>query len=30
VMNHFGYNARSTQVVCPNIPPGTERQICNL
>jgi hypothetical protein len=20
-MNHFGYNARSTQVVCPNIPP---------
>jgi hypothetical protein len=22
VMNHFGYNARSTQVVCPNIPPA--------
>jgi hypothetical protein len=21
VMNHFGYNTRSTQVVCPNIPP---------
>jgi hypothetical protein len=20
-MNHFGYNTRSTQVVCPNIPP---------
>jgi hypothetical protein len=22
VMNHFGYNARSTQVVCPNILPA--------
>jgi hypothetical protein len=30
-MNHFGYNARSTQVVCPNIPPALKDKFitCN-
>jgi hypothetical protein len=31
VMNHFGYNARSTQIVCPNIPPALKDKFvtCN-
>jgi hypothetical protein len=31
VMNHFGYNARSTQVLCPNIPPALKDKFvtCN-
>jgi hypothetical protein len=30
-MNHFGYNAKLTQVVCPNIPPVLKEKfvICN-
>ena len=30
-MNHFGYNVRSTQVVCPNIPPALKDKFvtCN-
>jgi hypothetical protein len=31
VMNYFGYNARSTQIVCPNIPPALKDKFvtCN-
>jgi hypothetical protein len=30
-MNHFGYNAKLTQVVCPNIPPVLKEKFvtCN-
>jgi hypothetical protein len=30
-MNHFGYNAKSTQVVCPKIPPTLKEKFmtCN-
>jgi hypothetical protein len=30
-MNHFGYNVKSTQVVCPNIPPALKEKFvtCN-
>jgi hypothetical protein len=30
-MNHFGYNAKSSQVVCPNIPPALKDKFvtCN-
>jgi hypothetical protein len=28
-MNHFGYNAKSTQVMCSNIPPALKFITCN-